>query len=137
MIEGRYPNYNSVIPKDNPFKIRIDRQAMIGALRRVLVFASQSTNLIKIRISNNALMVSSQDSEFATNAEESITCEYEGNPMNIGFKGPFLVDILNSISSQEVIFELADPSRAGVIVPAEQEENEDLLMLLMPMMLND
>ena len=135
LIEGRYPNYNSVIPKDNPFKIRIDRQAMIGALRRVLVFASQSTNLIKIRISNNALMVSSQDSEFATNAEESITCEYEGNPMNIGFKGPFLVDILNSISSQEVIFELADPSRAGVIVPAEQEENEDLLMLLMPMMM--
>ena len=137
LIEGRYPNYNSVIPKDNPFKIRIDRQAMIGALRRVLVFASQSTNLIKIRITNNALMVSSQDNEFATNAEESITCEYEGNPMNIGFKGPFLVDILNSISSQEVIFELADPSRAGVIVPAEQEENEDLLMLLMPMMLND
>ena len=137
LIEGRYPNYNSVIPKDNPFKIRIDRQAMIGALRRVLVFASQSTNLIKIRITNNALMVSSQDNEFATNAEESITCEYEGNPMNIGFKGPFLVDILNSISSQEVIFELADPSRAGVIVPAQQEENEDLLMLLMPMMLND
>lgn len=137
LIEGRYPNYNSVIPKDNPFKIRIDRQAMIGALRRVLVFASQSTNLIKVRISNNALMVSSQDRDFATNAEESITCEYEGNPMNIGFKGPFLIDILNSISSQEVIFELADPSRAGVIVPAEQEENEDLLMLLMPMMLND
>ena len=136
LIEGRYPNYNSVIPKDNPFKIRIDRQAMIGALRRVLVFASQSTNLIKIRITNNALMVSSQDNEFATNAEESITCEYEGNPMNIGFKGPFLVDILNSISSQEVIFELADPSRAGVIVPAQQEENEDLLMLLMPMMIN-
>lgn len=137
LIEGRYPNYNSVIPKDNPFKIRIDRQAMIGALCRVLVFASQSTNLIKIRITNNALMVSSQDNEFATNAEESITCEYEGNPMNIGFKGPFLVDILNSISSQEVIFELADPSRAGVILPAQQEENEDLLMLLMPMMLNE
>jgi len=137
LIEGRYPNYNSVIPKDNPFKVRIDRMSLIGALRRVLVFASQSTNLIKVRLTNNALMVSSQDSEFATNAEESITCEYEGNPMNIGFKGPFLVDILNSISSQEVIFELADPSRAGVIVPAQQEENEDLLMLLMPMMLND
>ena len=137
LIEGRYPNYNSVIPKDNPFKVRIDRLSLIGALRRVLVFASQSTNLIKVRLSNNALMVSSQDNEFATNAEESITCEYEGNPMNIGFKGPFLVDILNSISSQEVIFELADPSRAGVIVPAQQEENEDLLMLLMPMMLND
>ena len=137
LIEGRYPNYNSVIPKDNPFKVRIDRQSLIGALRRVLVFANQSTNLIKVRLSNNTLMVSSQDNEFATNAEESITCEYEGNPMNIGFKGPFLVDILNSITSQEVIFELADPSRAGVIVPAQQEENEDLLMLIMPMMLND
>ena len=137
LIEGRYPNYNSVIPKDNPFKVRIDRQSLISALRRVLVFANQSTNLIKVRLSNNTLIVSSQDNEFATNAEESITCEYEGNPMNIGFKGPFLVDILNSISSQEVIFELADPSRAGVILPAQQEENEDLLMLLMPMMLND
>jgi DNA polymerase-3 subunit beta len=137
LIEGRYPNYNSVIPKDNPFKVRIDRQSLIGALRRVLVFANQSTNLIKVRLSNNTLMVSSSDNEFATNAEESITCEYEGNPMNIGFKGPFLVDILNSITSQEVIFELADPSRAGVIVPAQQEENENLLMLLMPMMLND
>lgn len=137
LIEGRYPNYNSVIPKDNPYKIRIDRQSMIGALRRVLVFGNPSTNLIKIRIGNNTLMVSSQDNEFSTNAEENISCEYEGNPMNIGFKGPFLVDILNSISSQEVIFELADPSRAGVIIPAEQEENEDLLMLLMPMMLND
>lgn len=137
LIEGRYPNYNSVIPKDNPFKVRIDRQSLISALRRVLVFANTSTNLIKIRISNNTLVVSSQDIDFSTNAEESIMCEYEGNSMNIGFKGTFLIDILNSISSQEVVLELADPSRAGVIVPAEQEETEDLLMLLMPMMLND
>jgi len=137
LIEGRYPNYNSVIPKDNPYKVRIDRQTLISALRRVLVFANLTTNLVKIRISNNTMLVSSQDSEFATNAEENIACEYEGNPMNIGFKGPFLIDILNNIDAQEVIFELADPSRAGVILPAEQEENENLLMLLMPMMLND
>ena len=137
LIEGRYPNYNSVIPQDNPFKVRIDRQALIGALRRVLVFANTSTNLIKLRIGTNNVTVSAQDIDFAKKAEENIVCEYEGNPMNIGFKGPFLVDILGSISSQEVVLELADPSRAGVILPAEQEDQEDLLMLLMPMMLNE
>ena len=137
LIEGRYPNYNSVIPSDNPFKVRIDRQALIGALRRVLVFANTSTNLIKLRIGTNNVTVSAQDIDFAKKAEENIVCEYEGNPMNIGFKGPFLVDILGSITSQEVVLELADPSRAGVILPAEQESQEDLLMLLMPMMLNE
>ena len=122
---------------DNPFKVRIDRQSLISALRRVLVFANTSTNLIKIRITTNNITVSAQDIDYSTKAEENIICEYEGNSMNIGFKGPFLIDILNSINSQEVILELADPSRAGVILPAEQEEQEDLLMLLMPMMLND
>ncbi len=137
LIEGRYPNYNSVIPSDNPFCVTIDRQAFIGALRRVMVFASSSTSLVKLRISGNTLLVSAQDVDFSTSAEEKILCEYDGNPMNIGFKGTFLIDVLNSMSSSEVILELADPSRAGVIVPAEQDENEDLLMLLMPMMLND
>jgi DNA polymerase III subunit beta len=137
LIEGHYPNYNSVIPKDNPYRIRIDRQTLIGALRRVLVFANSTTNLVKIQISNNTLVVSSQDIDFSTNAEESIMCEYDGNAMNIGFKGTFFIDILNNITSQDVILELADPSRAGVILPAEQEENEEMLMLLMPMMLND
>ena len=137
LIEGRYPNYNSVIPNDNPYRVTIDRQAFIGALRRVLVFASSSTSLVKLRIESNTLLVSAQDIDFSTSAEEKIMCEYEGSPMNIGFKGPFLIDILNGISSSEVIFELADPSRAGVVVPAEQDADEDLLMLLMPMMLND
>lgn len=137
LIEGRYPNYNSVIPSDNPYKVAVDRQAFIGALRRVLVFASSSTSLVKLRIGNNTLQVSAQDIDFSTSAEEKIMCEYEGTPMSIGFKGPFLIDILNGISSQEIVLELADPSRAGVIVPAEQDDNEDLLMLLMPMMLND
>ena len=137
LIEGRYPNYNSVIPTDNPFRIHIDRAALIGALRRVLVFASSSTSLVKLEISSNTLTVSAQDIDFSTSAEEHIMCDYSGNPMSIGFKGTFLIDILNSITSQEVELELADPSRAGVIVPVEQEENEDLLMLLMPMMLNE
>ncbi|MBO7660865.1 MAG: DNA polymerase III subunit beta [Bacteroidaceae bacterium] len=137
LIEGRYPNYNSVIPQDNPFRVSVDRVTLIGALRRVLVFASTATSLVKLRVDQNDLTVSTQDIDFSTSAEEHVLCDYSETAMSIGFKGPFLVDILNSMSSQEVVLELADPSRAGVIVPAEQEEQEDLLMLLMPMMLND
>lgn len=137
LIEGRYPNYNSVIPQDNPFRVSVDRVTLIGALRRVLVFASTSTSLVKLRVDQNDLIVSTQDIDFSTSAEEHVLCDYSGTAMSIGFKGPFLVDILNSMSSQDVVLELADPSRAGVIVPAEQEEQEDLLMLLMPMMLNE
>ncbi len=137
LIEGRYPNYNSVIPQDNPFRVSVDRVTLIGALRRVLVFASTSTSLVKLRVDQNDLIVSTQDIDFSTSAEEHVLCDYSGTAMSIGFKGPFLVDILNCMSSQEVVLELADPSRAGVIVPAEQEEQEDLLMLLMPMMLNE
>ena len=137
LIEGRYPNYNSVIPQDNPFRVSVDRVTLIGALRRVLVFASTSTSLVKLRVDQNDLIVSTQDIDFSTSAEEHVFCDYSGTAMSIGFKGPFLVDILNCMSSQEVVLELADPSRAGVIVPAEQEEQEDLLMLLMPMMLNE
>ena len=137
LIEGRYPNYNSVIPQDNPFRVTVDRVTLIGALRRVLVFASTSTSLVKLRVDQNDLTVSTQDIDFSTSAEEHVLCDYSGTAMSIGFKGPFLVDILNSMSSQEVVLELADPSRAGVIVPAEQEDQEDLLMLLMPMMLNE
>lgn len=137
LIEGRYPNYNSVIPTDNPFRVTVDRMAFISALRRVSVFASAASSLIKLHIENNTLTVSAQDIDFSTSAEESILCEYDGNPMSIGFNGPFLLEVLNSVTSQEVILELADPSRAGVIVPSEQNEVEDLIILLMPMMLQD
>ena len=136
-IEGRYPNYNSVIPKNNPNKITIDRQQLIGALRRVSIFSSQASSLIKLRISADKMIINAQDIDFSTSAEEALVCQYAGNPMEIGFKSTFLIDILNNIPSDEVLIELADPSRAGVITPVEQEEDEDLLMLLMPMMLND
>ncbi len=137
LIVGRYPNYNSVIPSDNPYHVTIDREALVGALRRTMVFASTSTSLIKLHLENNTLTVSTQDIDYSSSAEEHIMCDYTGNPMSIGFKGPFLLDIINSIDSQDIILQLADPSRAGVIVPSEQAENEDLLMLLMPMMLNE
>ena len=137
LIEGRYPNYNSVIPPNNPHKATVDRSSFISALRRVSVFSSQASSLIKLSLSENQMKISAQDIDFSTSAEETLTCQYDGNNMSIGFKSSFLIDILNNITAQEVIIELADPSRAGVIVPEEQEENEDLLMLLMPMMLND
>ena len=137
LIEGRYPNYNSVIPQNNPHKVTIDRAILLSALKRVSVFSSQASSLIKLRLQDNQLVLSGQDIDFSTSAEETIYCSYSGSPMSIGFKATFLIDILNNITGQDVIIELADPSRAGVLVPAEQEENEDLLMLLMPMMLND
>lgn len=137
LIEGRYPNYNSVIPQNNPHKATVDRAAFLSALKRVSVFSSAASSLIKLRLDMNTIQISGQDIDFSTSAEETLMCQYEGNPMSIGFKSTFLIDILNNIASQEVVLELADPSRAGVIVPVEQNEEEDLLMLLMPMMLND
>ena len=137
LIEGRYPNYNSVIPQNNPHQATIDRLMFMSALRRVSVFSSASSSLIKLSLSSNQIKISAQDIDFSTSAEETMMCSYEGNPMSIGFKSTFLIDILNNMSSDEIVMELADPSRAGVIVPVEQEENEEVLMLLMPMMLND
>jgi DNA polymerase III subunit beta len=137
LIEGRYPNYNSVIPEKNPHKVIVDRQSMASALRRVSVFSSQSSNLIKLDISTNQLTVSAQDIDFSTAAEETLICAYTEKPMSIGFKSTYLVEILSNISSDNVQIELNDPSRAGVVVPIEQDEDNDLLMLLMPMMLND
>lgn len=137
LIEGRFPNYNSVIPTDNPFRVRVDRMSFISTLRRVSVFANAASALIKLHIENNKLTVSAQDIEYSTSAEESVMCEYDGNPMSIGFNGPYLLEVLNNITGQEIILELADPSRAGVLLPAEQEIDEDLIMLLMPMMLQD
>jgi DNA polymerase-3 subunit beta len=137
LIEGRYPNYNSVIPQNNPYKVTVDRLQLIGALRRVSIFSSQASSLIKLRLQENQIQVSAQDIDFSTSAEETVICQYDGNPMSIGFKSTFLIDILNNIAATDIVVELTDPSRAGVIVPVEQDENEDILMLLMPMMLND
>lgn len=137
LIEGRYPNYNSVIPQNNPYKVTVDRQQLLGALRRVSIFSSQGSSLIKLRLQESQIVISAQDIDFSTSAEETLVCQYVGEPMSIGFKSSFLIEILNNITADEVIIELADPSRAGVILPIVQDENEDLLMLLMPMMLND
>ncbi len=136
-IEGRYPNYNSVIPQNNANKVNLDRLAFLNALKRVSVFSNQASNLIRLQLSDKNIIVSAQDIDFSTAAEETIPCEYAGTTMNIGFKSSFLIEILNNIPASDISLELSDPSRAGLIIPVENEENEDLLMLLMPMMLND
>ena len=137
LIEGRYPNYNSVIPQNNPNQLSIDRKVLIGALRRVLPFASESSQLVRLHLEPGMLEVSSEDIDFSTSAKEQITCDYTGSTMNIGFKGPSLNEILNNLTSDEVELQLADPSRPCLVVPAQQPENEDVLMLIMPMLLND
>jgi DNA polymerase-3 subunit beta len=137
LIEGVYPNYNAVIPKDNPYRLTIDRLQFLNALKRISVFSNSASSLVKLSISPNKILISAQDIDYATYAEETVACVYEEADMNIGFKGIYLIEILNSISSEEVVIELADPSRPGLILPIENEEGEDLLTLLMPVMLND
>jgi DNA polymerase-3 subunit beta len=137
LVEGNYPNYNSVIPKNNPRKITIDRVEFYNTLKRVSVFSNQASNLVKLQMKGNQVNVSAQDIDFSISAYERIKCQYDGDEIEIGFKSVFLLEILANISSQDVMIELADPTRAGLFLPAETEnEAEDLLMLLMPMMIN-
>jgi DNA polymerase-3 subunit beta len=137
LVEGNYPNYNSVIPKNNPRKVRIDRLEFYNILRRVSVFSNQASNLVKLQFTPNQITVSAQDVDFSISAYERHKCLYEGDDMEIGFKSVFLLEILSNIASQDVIVELADPTRAGLFLPSETgNEEEDLLMLLMPMMIN-
>ncbi len=137
LVEGKYPAYNSVIPLNNPNEMVIDRVEFFTTLKRVSVFANQASNLVRLKLKASELVVSAQDIDFAISAVETIKCEYEGQPMEIGFKSTFLIEILSNLSSEDVKLKLSDPSRAGLLVPAEKElEYEDVLMLLMPMMIN-
>lgn len=136
-VEGRFPNYNGVIPKQNLYKITIDRISILNALKRVSIFSNQGSNLIKLDFNSNQINISAQDIDFSISAEETISCQFEGDPIKIGFKSAFLIEILNNIASTEVVMEITEPSRAGLILPMENVQGEDLLMLLMPMLLND
>jgi DNA polymerase-3 subunit beta len=137
LVEGNYPSYNSVIPTNNPNKLLIDRIKLLNTVRRVSVFSNQASNLIRLSLKGNRLTVSAQDIDFATSAVEELACQYNGDDLEIGFKSTFLVEILNNVQSTEVSIELSDSSRAGLFIPFNKEnENEDVLMLLMPMMIN-
>ena len=137
LIEGRYPNYNSVIPQSNPNLLTVDRLGLLSALRRVQPFANDSSNLIRFHVEGGTLQLDAEDFDFAKTATEHMSCEYSGQPMSIGFKGSSFIEILSNFDCQEVIIQLADPSRAGLVLPSEQPENQDVLMLMMPMLLND
>jgi len=137
LVEGVYPNYNSVIPTNNPNMLTADRVEFYNSLRRVAPFANQASNLVKLSLKGNQLLVSAQDLDFSISAFERINCQYEGDEMEIGFKSLFLIEILANISASDVIMSLSDPSRAGLFFPAVKDnEDEDVLMLLMPMMVN-
>ena len=137
LIEGRYPNYNSVIPQSNPNQLTIDRMGLLSALRRVQPFANDSSNLIRFHVENGTLQLNAEDYDFAKTATESMSCDYNGMPMSIGFKGSSFIEILSNFDCQDVVIQLADPSRAGLVLPSEQPENQDVLMLMMPMLIND
>jgi DNA polymerase-3 subunit beta len=137
LVEGNYPSYNSVIPTDNPNKLSIDRVEFYNTLKRVSVYSNQASNLVKLALTGNQITVSAQDIDFSISAYERLNCQYEGEDMEIGFKSTFLIEILSNLSSTDVIVELSDPTRAGIMLPAVSEnEAEDVLMLLMPMMIN-
>ncbi len=137
LIEGRYPNYNSVIPLNNPNTVTVDRISLLSALRRVQPFTSDSSNLVRLRIENNSIKLDAEDYDFSKTATEMVSCEYNGMPMSIGFKASAFIEILNNFDCTEVSLQLADPSRAGIVLPQEQPENQDVLMLIMPMLISD
>lgn len=133
-VNGRYPNYNSVIPQNNPYSLVIDRVSLLNAVRRVSVFASVG-GLLKFEVRYNEVLLKTQDVDFSTWAEETVPCEYSGENMLIGFNNTRIIELLNNLDTDTIVLKLSDPSRAGIFVPLEQEENEDILVLLMPMMI--
>ena len=137
LIEGNYPNYNAVIPTANPNKVLIDRVEFVNGIKRVAVCSNPSTNLIRMDIANNKVNLTAQDIDFSVSANETISCSYDGQPVTIGFKSTFLVEILSNIDTPTVVVELADSTRAGVFKPVyDDQPSSESLMLLMPMMIN-
>lgn len=148
LIDGKFPAYNKVVPKNNPNRLTVNRMAFINMLRRVLVFSDAVSSLVKLHMEADQLVTSVQNIDYSLSAEESMICEYDGMPMNIGFKGTTLVDFLNNIECENIEFQIADQSRAVIIVPSPQpnavkdddgnaKSTEEIVMLLMPSIIND
>ncbi len=136
LIDGKYPNYDAVIPTSNPNKLTIDRVALLTSIRRVSIFANQSTHQIRFKISGKELVLSAEDTDFSNEAKERLTCSYEGDDIEIGFNSKFMVEMLNNIDSDEVMLEMSAPNRAGILLPVNSDnKSEDILMLVMPVML--
>lgn len=138
LIEGRYPNYEAVIPVDNPNKLTISRSALLSSVRRVSIFSNKTTHQVRLKVAGSELHISAEDLDFANEANERLTCQYEGEDMEIGFNARFLSDMLSNLEFENVTIEMSAPNRAGILVPANSENaDEDILMLVMPVMLNN
>ncbi|MCB0396758.1 MAG: DNA polymerase III subunit beta [Flavobacteriales bacterium] len=136
LIDGKYPNYDAVIPKTNPNKLTIDRDQIMNSIKRVSIFSNKTTHQVRLKISGSELQVSAEDIDFNNEATERLTCQYEGKDMEIGFNSRFLADILTNLEGNEVCLEMSEPNRAGIFCPKSPEEGEDTLMLVMPVMLS-
>lgn len=137
LIDGKYPNYEAVIPKENPNVLTINRNLFLSSLKRVALFSNKTTNQVRMKLSGSSLIIHAEDLDFSSKAEERLPCDYSGNDMQIGFNSKFLIEVLNNLQSDDISFEMSEPSRAGIIKPADGlEEGEEILMLVMPVMLN-
>lgn len=136
LIDARFPDYKVVIPVDNPYKLTVSKADFQGALRRVSIFSNKSTNQVVLNISGSELQLAAQDIDFSFEGNERMKCQYNGEDLQIAFNAKFLIEMLNAAETEEVVIELSTPTKAGILKPAESEENEDLLMLVMPLMLN-
>jgi len=137
LIDGKYPNYEAVIPTNNPNKLTIERIPFLNSIKRVSIFSNQSTHQVRFKISGKELSLSAEDLDFANEAKERLTCQYEGDDIEIGFNSKFVLEMLNIINTDEVCIEMSAPNRAGILLPVNSEnKSEDLLMLVMPVMLN-
>jgi DNA polymerase-3 subunit beta len=138
LIDGRYPNYEAVIPVENPNKLTIDRASLLNSVRRVSIFSNKTTHQVRLKISGSELHISAEDLDFANEANERLSCQYSGEDMEIGFNARFLTEMLNNLDSDQINIEMSAPNRAGILTPAEgKNSGEDILMLVMPVMLNN
>jgi DNA polymerase-3 subunit beta len=136
LIDAKYPDYNAVIPKESTSRLSIGRNELLSSLRRIAIYSNKTTNQVVMKIVGNELTLSAQDLDFSNEANERLSCSYEGADMEIGFNAKFLIEMLNVLEGDEVVFELSGPTRAGVLLPGQKENEEDILMLVMPVMLN-
>jgi DNA polymerase-3 subunit beta len=137
LIDERFPDYENVIPVDNPNHVVIDRLELLSSLKRIAIYANKTTHQVRLKITGSELMISAEDLDFSNEASERLSCEHDGEDIEIGFNARFLLEMLGNITSKEVSIQLSAPNRAGLILPNEADENEDILMLVMPVMLNN
>ena len=137
LIDAKYPDYNAVIPVNNPYLLTMGRKDLQNSLKRIAIYANKTTNQVVLSLDQGSLTISAQDLDFSNEATEQLTCTYEGDPMTIGFNAKFLIEMLGIMDTNDILLELSTPNRAGVLLPAEQNENEILLMLVMPVMMSN